>query len=342
MSSQKLHASPAWKAASDDGPEAPASPLTPRRAAAYLPPPNIESPMAAYASLAFLSLLWGSSFLLIKIAARAFDPFGFALARVGVAAAALLIGAGLAGPVWPGRRPGLWVKLAVLSLSGQVIPFLLLGKAAKLASSADMALMMGASPIFVFLAGRFAGSGDRWSLRGAVGLAVGFAGVALALWSPGGQAAAAEHPVAGRAIALAAAFCYAMSALVSGAPTREIGAARAVAASMTLSTILLAGIGLVLGAHPSIDDIRAAPGAPIAAMAALGVLNTALAYYVYFRLIASEGPTFASLNNYLVPLIGVMAGASALGEPVALTAWSGLALVLAGVALTGSSLRPKR
>ncbi len=297
--------------------------------------------MAAYASLAFLSLLWGSSFLLIKIAARVFDPFGFALARVGVAAAALLIAAALAGPVWPGRRQGLWGKLAILSLVGQVIPFLLLGKAAQLTTSADMALMMGASPIFVFLLGRFVGSGDRWSLRGALGLAVGFAGVSLALWSPVGQTAAAAHPVEGRAIALAAAFCYGLSALFSGPPTREIGAARAVAASMTLSTLLLAAVDLAFGARPSIDAILAAPVAPIAAMIALGVLNTALAYFLYFRLIASDGPTFASLNNYVVPLIGVMAGASALGEPVAITAWGGLVLVLAGVALTGSSLKPR-
>ena len=99
--------------------------------------------MAAYASLAFLSLLWGSSFLLIKIAARVFDPVGFALARVGVAAAALLVAAAIIGPIWPRWRPGLWGKLIVLSLSGQVIPFLLLGFAAKLTTSADMALMMG-------------------------------------------------------------------------------------------------------------------------------------------------------------------------------------------------------
>jgi drug/metabolite transporter (DMT)-like permease len=264
---------------------------------------------------------------------------GFALARVGVAAAALVVGAMLAGPVWPGWRPGLWGRLVLLSLAGQVVPFMLLGKAAKLATSADMALMMGASPIFVFLAGRFVGSGDRWSLRGALGLAGGFAGVALALWSPAGQAAPQEHLVAGRAIALAAAFCYAMSTLASGAPTREIGAARAVAASMTISTLLLAATGLALGARPSIETILAVPRAPVVAMVALGVLNTALAYYAYFRLIASEGPTFASLNNYVVPLIGVMAGSAALGEPVALTAWGGLTLVLAGVALTGSSLR---
>ena len=74
-------------------------------------------------------------------------------------------------------------------------------------------------------------------------------------------------------------------------------------------------------------------------MAALGVFNTALAYYVYFRLVHEQGPTFASLN-YVVPLIGVIGGAVALAEPIAPSAWTGLALVLSGVAVTGRSLRP--
>jgi drug/metabolite transporter (DMT)-like permease len=88
--------------------------------------------MAAYVGLAFLSFLWGSSFLLIKIASRAFDPFDFALARVGVAAAAMLLTSAISGEVWPGTRPGLWAKLLALALIGQVIPFILLAKAATL------------------------------------------------------------------------------------------------------------------------------------------------------------------------------------------------------------------
>ena len=122
--------------------------------------------MAAYAALAFLSLLWGSSFLLIKIAASAFDPFALALARGGVAAGTLIIAVALTGRIWPGRRPGLWARLVALSWIGQVIPFLLLGKAAQLTTSADLALMMGSAPMFVFLAGRFVGSGDRWTPPG--------------------------------------------------------------------------------------------------------------------------------------------------------------------------------
>jgi drug/metabolite transporter (DMT)-like permease len=76
------------------------------------------------------------------------------------------------------------------------------------------------------------------------------------------------------------------------------------------------------------------------AMGALGVFNTALAYYVYFRLVDEEGPTFASLNNYIAPVIGIIGGAVALAEPIAPSAGAGLAVVLSGVALSGWSLRP--
>ena len=293
--------------------------------------------MAAYAALAFLSFLWGSSFLLTKIASRAFDPFDFALARVGVAAAAMLLTSALSGKVWPGSRPGLWMKLLALALVGQVAPFMLLDKAATLTTSADMALMMGAQPIFVYLFGRFLGSRDRWTWLAALGLALGFAGVAVAFWSPGADGAA--HSVLGRGFALAAGILYGAGAIMSGAATREIGAVRAVTASLTISTLMLMALGLMFGRLPPPAALLHTPLAPMLAMVALGLFNTALAYYVYFRLVHDEGPTFASLNNYIAPVIGVVAGAVALAESVAPSAWAGLALVLGGVALTGRSLR---
>jgi drug/metabolite transporter (DMT)-like permease len=296
--------------------------------------------MGAYAALAFLSFLWGSSFLLIKIASRAFDPFDLALARVGVAAAAMLLASALSGRVWPGSRPGLWAKLVALSLIGQVVPFLLLGEAATLTTSADMALMMGAQPIFVYLFGRFLGSRDPWTWLAALGLAIGFAGVGVAFWSPGGDGGA--HSALGRAFALAAGVFYGTGAVISGAATREIGAVRAVTASLTISTLVLALIGLVFGRPSASMELLQTPVAPMLAVGALGVFNTAIAYYVYFRLVHDEGPTFASLNNFVVPLVGVVGGAAALAEPIAPAAWAGLALVLAGVALTGRSLRPAK
>ena len=136
---------------------------------------------------------------------------------------------------------------------------------------------------------------------------------------------------------MAAGIFYGTGAIISGAATREIGAVRAVTASMTISTLVLTLIGLMFGKPPPLAALFQIPLAPMLAMGALGVFNTALAYYVYFRLVNEEGPTFASLNNYIVPLIGVVGGAVALAEPIAPSAWAGLALVLCGVALTGRS-----
>ena len=297
--------------------------------------------MAAYAALAFLSFLWGSSFLFIKLAARAFDPVSLALGRAGIAAVALLLTSVLSGRIWPGFRLALWMKLLALALVGQVVPFILLGKAATLTTSADMALMMGAQPIFVFLFGRLLGSRDRWTWLGGLGLLVGFAGVGVTFWSPGGEGGA--HSVLGRAFALLAGVCYGTGAIISGAATREIGAVRAVTASITISTLVLALLGAAFGNLPPLcDDLSGLARVAYSAIGALAVFNTALAYYVYFRLVHQEGPTFASLNNYIVPLIGVVGGAVALAEPIAPSAWVGLALVLCGVALTGRSLRPAR
>jgi drug/metabolite transporter (DMT)-like permease len=107
---------------------------------------------------------------------------------------------------------------------------------------------------------------------------------------------------------------------------------------MTISTFVLAVIALISGTLEPPTTLVSIPLAPMLAMGALGVFNTALAYYAYFRLVNEEGPTFASLNNYIVPLIGVVGGAVALAEPVTSSAWAGLALVLCGVAVTGRSL----
>ena len=111
---------------------------------------------------------------------------------------------------------------------------------------------------------------------------------------------------------------------------------------MTISTLALGLTGLAFGKLPPPMALFQTPLGPLLAMGALGVFNTALAYYVYFRLVNEEGPTFASLNNYIAPVIGVLCGAVALAEPIASSAWAGLALVLMGVALTGRSLRPAK
>jgi len=303
-----------------------------------------------YAVLAFLSLLWGSSFLLVKLAARGFEPFGLALGRVGIAAACFIAFALVSGAAWP-RGHRLWGRLAAVSIIGQIGPFLLIAEAARLTTSADLALMMGGVPILSFGLSRMFGLGEVWSARAALGLALGFAGVALSIGSPLAVGEAYAHAGWGRALALLAALGYGAGALLSRGASLAIGPRMAATTSLTISTVALLGLDLAFAGPPSIAALARSPPAAfarappeaIAALVALGVFNTALGYLIYFRLVATAGATFAALNNYAVPFLGIVLGWAALGEPVAAIAWIGFALVLASVGLTGSAaIGPKR
>jgi drug/metabolite transporter (DMT)-like permease len=295
-----------------------------------------------YVILAFVSFLWGSSFLLIKIASRTFDPASVAFGRAAIAAAALIVAALAMRLTWP-RELRVWGRMAAMALFGQALPFLLLGAAARLTTSADMALMMGGVPIFTFVLARLFALGEVWNARAALGLGLGLLGVVVSLGAPLGAAPpAVGEPGLGRALALLAALGYAAGALMSRAVSREIGPTMAATGSMLASAATLFVLGLAFRGLPSPVALATTPLTPLAALVGLGVFNTALAYSVYFRLIASAGATFAALNNYIVPVLGLMMGALALGEPVGASAWLGLACVLGGVAVTGSAAKASR
>ena len=223
----------------------------------------------------------------------------------------------------------------------QALPFLR-PASPRITTSADMALMMGGAPIFTFLIARLFGLGEAWNARAALGLALGLVGVVVSLGAPFAAAApAAGEPGLGRALAALAALGFAAGAVISRGLSREIGPTMAAAGSMLASAALLIVPWLALGGLPS-PQALATPLAPLAALLALGLVNTALAYFVDFRLIASAGATFAALNNYIVPVLGMIAGALALGEPVGASSWLGLACVLGGVVLTGSAASAAR
>ena len=278
----------------------------------------------SYLLLGFLSTLWGSSFLLIAIAARGFDPLDFAMVRVAIGALALWALAARGG--WRSPR-GLWGRLGLMAAFGQVLPFLLIGDAAHRVASGELALLMGVQPIFAFVLTRLLGQGAAWTPAAALGLLCGLAGVAVAVGAPG------TGDMTGRLEGLVAALGYAFGATISRPASQALGPAGAAAASMTLSTAALVTVWLLMGGD--FAALVAAPPVSLAAMAALGLFNTALAYLVYFALVVREGATFASLNNYVVPFAGLGLGALFLGERISTHALVGLALVVVGVALTG-------
>ena len=277
-----------------------------------------------YALLLLLGAIWGGSFLLIKIAVATLPPLTVAAGRI--VTGALLMGALLAV-----RRtrlpadPAIWARLALMGTLGTVLPFALINWGETHIDSGLAAILMSAVPIFTIFLAHFLRTDERIDAGKIAALILGGAGV-LVLIGPDALGGLGSD-LLGQLAILGACCCYAINSLTA----RQLAgqSAEAVTAGMLLAAALAAvPLSLLLDRPWRIDISPGSAGAVVA----LGILPTALGYLVAFRIIASAGAGFASLNNYLVPLFGVFWGTALLGERPHPQALAALALIFLGVA----------
>jgi drug/metabolite transporter (DMT)-like permease len=271
------------------------------------------------ARLTLLGAIWGGSFLFLRIAAPAIGPVLTTDLRLLIAGATLAAWLRLAGfsPDW--RR--WWRQYTVVGLLNSGIPFLLFAYAALSLSVGQMAVLNATSPMWGALLA-FLLLGERLTAWRWAGLALGIAGVALIARHSGGSV-----PLLAVAASLGAAGCYAFAAAylrrwASAAPAR----------GMAVGTQLTSGL-LLLPLVAVWPPAAAPTPLVVACVIALGVLSGAVAYLLYFRLVADLGPTRALTVTYLVPLFGMLWGATVLGEPLTAPMLGGALLVLAGTVL---------
>ncbi|HJU36741.1 MAG TPA: DMT family transporter [Gaiellaceae bacterium] len=279
--------------------------------------------------LALLALIWGASFMLIKIADRQLAPSTLVLGRLGLATVLL---AAIA-VVSLGRRETLrelreaWGWLVVVALVNTAVPFWLLSWGETRIDSGLASIIQGAVPIFnALVAFGFFREARVGGVR-LLGLGIGFVGVALLVGAqPEGKLLAALAVVG-------MALCYAIGTLLAGRHLRRTPPLVVALASTGVSTLLALPVGVVQA--PS----GMWRGETIMAILVLGFVGTALAYLLFFALIQRAGANYATLVTYLVPPIALAYGAIFLDESFGPTAFAALALVLAGVALATGSVR---
>lgn len=276
--------------------------------------------------LLILSAIWGGSFLFMRIGAPALGPVALMESRVLLAALFL---AGVAALL---RRPlgwrAHWRHYLILGLFNSALPFLLFGYAALTLPAALLAILNATSPLWGTLIAALWGPAPL-SGRTLAGLALGVAGVALLV----GFDPAALRPGAGLAIAasLGAALCYAaMSNYAKSA--RAVEPLANAHGSMWGASLAMAPL-LPFFPAPAAPDIGIA-----AAVLALGVVCSGVAYLLYFRLIDEIGAAPALTVTFLIPLFGVLWGWLFLDEAVGWHTLAGGAVVIVGTALvTGFS-----
>jgi drug/metabolite transporter (DMT)-like permease len=288
-----------------------------------------------------LTAMWGSAFLLTKVAVGGMPPGWVVAGRLLLAAALLLPLAAWQGGL--GRTDSrAWVFLALIALLGNALPFWLIAWGQRGIDSGLSGILMAVMPLAVLGLAHLFVPGEGLTRRRLAGFALGFAGVAVLLGPEalGERAAGADigapEPLRAMLAVLGGALCYAVSAIL--ARLRPAQGALPTAALVTLLAALMA-LPTAVAIDPT--PARVPTWSAVAALIGLGVFSTATAAVVYFRLIASAGPSFAAQLNYLIPPWAVAMGVLFLGESPQPNHLYGLGLILAGVliAATGGKRR---
>lgn len=271
-----------------------------------------------------LSLLWGGSFLFIEIALLGLPPLTIVWARVALAAGLLWAAMWVSGARAPHAR--LWPALLVMGLFNNAVPFTLLVMAQTGITGALASVLNATTPLFTVLVAHLVTRDERLTPRKIAGVGLGFAGVI---------AMAAGERLGGAVPAMIACLGAALSYAVAGVWGRRFRSAglaplATACGQVTASSLLVLPLWLWL----DMPWRMIWPGmGPVVAVVALAALSTALAYLIYFRILASAGATAISLVTFLIPLSAAGLGFLVLDERLAVWHLVGLALIVAGLAL---------
>jgi drug/metabolite transporter (DMT)-like permease len=283
----------------------------------------------AWLIFAAVSVLWGIPYLFIKIAVGELAPPVVVVGRTAIAAAVLLPVAIATGALRALRgRLGLVVVLGLVHITG---PFLLITYGEVHITSSLTALLLASQPMMIAaLAPRFAAE-ERVTGGRLAGLALGLAGVAAVV---GFDVSGDRLGLLGAAMVLLATFGYACATLLVRRRLADVPPLGLVAGTMSVTTLVLAPWALATVPH-TMPSARATWSVVV-----LGLLCTAAALLLFYRLIALAGAGRAAVVSYLNPAVAVALGVIVLGEPLTTTAMLGAMLILAGSWL--STRRPPR
>ena len=288
----------------------------------------------AWLLFAAMALLWGIPYLFIKQAVDSYSPAAVVAGRTLLGAVILLPFALRSKALRPAFAKIGWVLVfGAIEMAG---PFLLLSHAEQTLPSGLTGLLVATVPLFAALIAF--GGGDRSVLKPAraIGLFVGFAGVAIIVAGPGLAIEGGGGLIAAGEVLLVG-LLYAIAPFVIATKLRDVPALGSI-------TLALFAVGIFYTPIAFLTQHEVPTVASTVALVALAVLCTALAFIVFFALIARVGPVRAPLFTYVNPVVAIVLGLIVLGEPLTPGLLVGFPLVIAGcwLAATGGTLRERR
>lgn len=283
--------------------------------------------------LVALAGIWGASFLFIKLAVATVPPITITAGRITLAAVILYAAARLAGQARPSGIRN-WVLITLSAIFGNALPFTLISWGEIWVDSGLAAILMAIVPLSTILLAHFVTTDEKLTLGKILGVLLGFAGI-LTLIGPAaltslGSQALPQLAVAGGAVS------YSIASLVTkrltGLPGRTIAAW-----VMIVSAVIMLPASLIIDRPWTLDPSAIS----VASVIFLGIFPTAIAMLMLLAILRTQGASFLTMNNYLVPLFGLAWGAAFLGERPSPESAIALVLILAGIAISRLRLPQK-
>ena len=283
--------------------------------------------------LVLLACIWGSSYLLIKVGLHGMTPIQIVLGRLTGGALVLLVLARLQGSALP-RDPRIWGHFVFLGIVGNILPYFLFGFGETHIPSSLAGVFNATTPLWTTALAMLALPEERPTLKRVAGLVVGFGGVFLivAPWrtNVGGASLIGELACLGAAASYGVSFVW-MRRFLAG---RGITSTTLAAGQITVAAAMLWIAAPVVAATPMRLTVPV-----IAAVGALGVANTGVAYILNYKLVQEAGATRASLVTYLIPVVAVFLGVTFLAEALTWNLFAGAAVVFLAVSLMEGRIR---
>lgn len=283
-----------------------------------------------------LSIIWGASFMNVKLALDGFGPFTIAAMRICIAAVALYVVARAMGLVLPASRK-IWAYAIGFGFFSNVLPFSLLGFGQSYVASGFAGITMAAVPLFTLLLAQKFIPGEKMTLPKIIGLGLGMAGVVTLIGPRAFASTGANLENMARLACVGSTLSYAIGAIITRrCPPVPLAAFSA--AGLLAAAVMILPTALLIEGVPTFDGNLK----PLLSVLYLGLMPTALATLLLVQVINSAGPTFLTQANYQVPVWSVIFGTLVLQERLPAQFLAALGLILTGLLVSNAPVWKRR
>ena len=288
-----------------------------------------------YLALGLLALIWGASFLFIKLAVRDISPatLVFSRAILGAVTLGLIFAARRQTPFPAGTRARL-LPFLVLAILGSLVPWVAIAFGEQSISSALASILNATTPLWTAVFAFWVTPAERPSALNYLGVAIGFVGTGI-LIAPDLIGKPVQASTIGTVAVVGAACSYAVSALVSRRRLRGVSPLQVGFWQLTLTAPLAFAVAL-----PTIGTTHLRLPS-IAAMIFLGAGGSGIAFLLYYFMMNTLGATRATTVTFLVPVTAVFWGATLLREAITIPILAGMGVILLGLFLTSRPRKPR-